>query len=320
MSGLVTGGSRTQRSTARPADEPDIRKRRRIIASDGPWPWIFVLPTVVGIAVFYVWPILQTIYYSLTEQGVFGGTTFTGIANYVRLATDSQIPQSILNTLVYTVIVMLGIPISVVLASLIERPGMRFTAFYRTLYFIPYITMPAAIGIVWQLIFNGDFGPINWLLSLVGIAGPYWTATPGFALVAVAVVGLWMSIGFNLIIISAGMREIPHELYEAAQMDGASRFRQFRSITVPLLTPSIFFLSIITIIHSFQLFDLLYVMMGKANIAMPQTQSLVYIFYNQAFIQNDKGYAAAIGILILVVIGILTAVQFRLQRKWVNYV
>lgn len=298
----------------------DSPSRRRILRPDGPWPWAFVLPVVFGVAVFYLWPILKTFYLSFTTVGVFGGSTFTGLANYATMFADPQIPRSILNTAVYTVIVLLGIPIAVWLASLIERPGMRLRGLYRTLYFIPYVTMPAAVGIVWRLIFNGDFGPINWLLSLVGISGPYWLATPGFALVAVSVVGLWMSLGFNLIIISAGLREIPVELYEAAQVDGASRFRQFRSITVPLLTPSIFFVSIITVVNGFQLFDLLYVMLGKSNLAMPQTQSLVYIFYNEAFLQNNQGYASAIGILILVIIAALTAVQFRLQRRWVNYV
>ena len=294
--------------------------RLRRLLPDGPWPWIFIVPTLFGVAVFYLWPIVKTFYLSFTTVGVFGGSTFTGLANYAELFTDPQIPRSILNTAIYTVIVLLGIPIAIGLASLIERPGMRFRTLYRTLYFIPYVTMPAAVGIVWRLIFNGDFGPVNWLLSLVGIKGPYWLATPGFALVAVAIVGLWMSLGFNLIIISAGLREIPQELYEAAQVDGASRFRQFRSITVPLLTPSIFFVMIMTVVNGFQLFDLLYVMLGKANLAMPQTQSIVYIFYNEAFIQNNQGYACAIGILILAIIAVLTAVQFRLQRRWVNYV
>ncbi|MFH5880489.1 carbohydrate ABC transporter permease [Arthrobacter sp. NA-172] len=279
-----------------------------------------MVPTVAGIGVFYLWPIVQTFYYSFTKWGVFGGAKFIGLDNYTRMLADSTIPQSILNTLIYTAIVLLGIPLAVVLASLIERPGMRFASLYRTLYFIPYITMPAAVGIVWRLIYNGDFGPINWFLSLFGIHGPYWTSTPGFALLAVATVGLWMSLGFNLLIISAGLREIPRELFEAAEMDGASKVRQFFSITLPLLTPSIFFVTIVTVISGFQLFDLLYVMMGKANLAMPQTQSLVYIFYNQAFLQNDKGYAAAIGILILAIIALLTAFQFRIQKRWVNYV
>ncbi|GAB3801258.1 sugar ABC transporter permease [Humibacter antri] len=309
----------TSAGAAKPGPARRSARLRRLLP-DGPWPWVFIVPTLFGVAVFYLWPILKTFYLSFTTVGVFGGSTFTGLANYVELFTDPQILRSILNTAIYTVIVLLGIPIAVGLASLIERPGMRFRTLYRTLYFIPYVTMPAAVGIVWRLIFNGDFGPVNWLLSLVGIKGPYWLATPGFALVAVAIVGLWMSLGFNLIIISAGLREIPQELYEAAQVDGASRFRQFRSITVPLLTPSIFFVTIMTVVNGFQLFDLLYVMLGKSNLAMPQTQSIVYIFYNEAFIQNNQGYACAIGILILAIIAVLTAVQFRLQRKWVNYV
>lgn len=301
------------------SSRPPTRGKRQLHL-DGPWPWLFIAPTVLGIAVFYLWPILQTIYFSFTKWGVFGGAKFIGLGNYADLFQDNSIAQSILNTAIYTVIVLLGIPIAVALSSLIERPGLKFAAFYRTLYFIPYITMPAAVGIVWRLIYNGDFGPINWFLGLFGIKGPYWTSTPGFALVAVAIVGLWMSLGFNLIIISAGLREIPRELYEAAEMDGAARLRQFFSITVPLLTPSIFFVSIVTVISGFQLFDLLYVMLGTSNLAMPQTQSLVYIFYNQAFLQNNKGYAAAIGILILAIIAALTAIQFRVQKRWVNYV
>ncbi|WP_269939418.1 carbohydrate ABC transporter permease [Arthrobacter sp. HY1533] len=303
-----------------PRDPSEKAVRRRSIKRDGIWPWVFIGPTVFGMGLFYVWPVLQTFYYSFTKWGVFGGSKFIGIENYVRLLSDSEIPQSLLNTALYTAIVLLGIPIAMVLSALMETPGMKLAGFYRTLYFIPYITMPAAVGIVWRLIFNGDFGPINWFLSLFGIQGPYWTSTPGFALVAVALVGLWMSMGFNLIIMGAGMREIPREMYEAAEMDGASRLRQFFSITVPLLTPSIFFVSVLTVIGGFQLFDLLYIMMGKSNLAMPQTQSLVYIFYNQAFLQNDKGYAAAIGILILAVIAILTFIQFRVQKRWVNYV
>ncbi|SDL19009.1 multiple sugar transport system permease protein [Arthrobacter sp. ov407] len=305
---------------AGPEEKPAPLRRRLVARGDGAWPWLFILPTVFGITVFYLWPIIQTFYYSFTKWGVFGGAKFIGLDNYVRLFSDSSIPQSLLNTIIYTLIVLMGIPIAVVLSALMESPGLKFAGFYRTLYFIPYITMPAAVGIVWRLVFNGDFGPINWFLSLLGIEGPYWTSTPGFALAAVATVGLWMSLGFNLIIIGAGLREIPQEIYEAAEMDGASRLRQFFSITVPLLTPSIFFVSVVTVISGFQLFDLLYVMMGKANLAMPQTQSLVYIFYNHAFLENDKGYAAAVGILILLIIAALTAVQFRVQRKWVNYV
>lgn len=292
----------------------------RTRATDGWWPWLFVLPTFLGVIVFYIWPILQTGYLSFTETGPFGGETWIGGNNYTTLVGDPNVGLSLVNTVVYTAIVLLGIPIAVVLASLVNRPGLRFAKFYQVLFFMPYIAMPTAVALVWRMIYNGDFGVLNWALGLVGIEGRFWTSTPGFAIVAVAVVGLWSSLGFSLIILSAGLKNIPPDYYEAAQLDGASRWRQFRAITVPLLTPSIFFVTVISVINGFQLFDLLYAIMGQRNPALQQSQSLVYIFYNQAFIQNDKGYAATIAVLILVVIAVVTWFQFRMQKRWVNYV
>ncbi|KQV08475.1 sugar ABC transporter permease [Leifsonia sp. Root112D2] len=286
--------------------------------NDGIWPWIFVLPLVAGVALFYLWPILQTAFFSFTTWGVFGGATWSGLDNYARLVTDPQLYQALGNTLIYTAIVLLGVPIAVWLASLINTPGLRFAAFYRVLYFLPYVAMPTAIALVWRIIFNGDFGILNYALSLVGIDGPYWISTPGFALIAVSIVGLWSSLGFSMIILGAGLKNIPPELYEAAELDGASRSRQFRSVTVPLLSPSIFFVLIITTISSFQLFDLLYALLGSKNPIMPKTASLVFYFYSQGFISNDKGYAAAIAIFIFLLIGLVTILQFRLQRRWVT--
>lgn len=298
---------------------PVSRRRGGAAArNDGVWPWIFVLPLVAGVALFYLWPILQTAFFSFTTWGVFGGATWSGLDNYARLVTDPQLYQALGNTLIYTAIVLLGVPIAVWLASLINTPGLRFAAFYRVLYFLPYVAMPTAIALVWRIIFNGDFGILNYALSLVGIDGPYWISTPGFALVAVSIVGLWSSLGFSMIILGAGLKNIPPELYEAAELDGASRSRQFRSVTVPLLSPSIFFVFIITTISSFQLFDLLYALLGSKNPIMPKTSSLVFYFYSQGFISNDKGYAAAIAIFIFLLIGLVTILQFRLQRRWVS--
>lgn len=291
---------------------------RRMRRDDG-WAWLFIGPLMAGVVVFYFWPILSTFYNSFTEFGTFGGTEWTGLDNYRTLLADAQVPRAILNTLIYTAVVMLGIPLSVYLASLLNRPGLRFAWFYRVMFFMPIVAMPAAIAMVWRMIYNSDFGLLNYLLSLVGIDGPYWIATPGWALAAVSVVGLWSSLGFSIIILSGGLRGIPPELYEAASLDGAASMRQFFSITVPLLTPSIFFLTIITAINGFQLFDLLYALMGPTNPAMGRTQSLVFLFYEQAFGQNDKGYASAIAMLILLIIGVITVIQFRLQKRWVNY-
>ncbi|MCL2796153.1 MAG: sugar ABC transporter permease [Microbacteriaceae bacterium] len=285
---------------------------------DGAWPWLFVLPLLIGVVGFYVWPIIQTAYYSFTTWGVFGGSTWTGGANYAALFADPQLYRSLLNTVIYTAIVLLGVPLSVWLASLLNTPGLRFVQFYRLLFFLPYVAMPVAISLVWRMIFNGDFGLLNWVLKLVGIHGPYWLTTEWFALIAVSIVGLWSSLGFSMILLGAGLKNIPPDLYEAAELDGASRPRQFFSITVPLLTPSIFFVLIITIISSFQLFDLLYAMLGAHNAVMPKTMSLVFYFYQSGFINNDKGFASAVAIFIFALIGVITLVQFRLQRRWVH--
>lgn len=285
---------------------------------DGAWPWLFVLPLLTGIVVFFLWPIFQTFYFSFTKWGVFGGSTWTGIDNYVRLVSDPELYSSIGNTLVYTAIVSLGVPLAVYLASLLNTPGLRFASLYRVLFFLPYIAMPTAIAMVWRIIFNGDFGILNYLLSFVGIDGPYWVSTPGFAIVAVAIVGLWSSLGFSMIVLGAGLKNIPVEYYEAAELDGASPSRRFLSITIPLLTPSIFFVLVITVISSFQLFDLLYAILGSANPVLPKSMSLVYFFYQAGFVTNEKGYAAAIAMVIFVMIGLVTLLQFRLQKRWVS--
>jgi multiple sugar transport system permease protein len=299
----------------RPGGPPRKSTRR-----DGIWPWLFVLPLFAGVVVFYLWPIAQTAYFSFTKWGAFGGSTWVGLDNYETLSQDGDVFSAIRNTLAYTVMILIGVPLAVWLATLLNRPGLRFAGLYKALFFMPYVALPTAIALVWRIIYNGDFGVLNWFLSLAGIVGPYWTSTPGIALVAVAVLGVWSSLGFNLIILSAGLKNIPAELYEAAQLDGASRTKQFFSITVPLLTPSIFFVTVITVIHGFQLFDLLFALLGADNPAMGSTQSLVFLFYSEAFVSNNKGYAAAIAMVILLLVGIFTAIQFRLQKKWVNYV
>jgi multiple sugar transport system permease protein len=281
---------------------------------------LFVLPLFAGVVVFYLWPIAQTGYFSFTEWGAFGGSTWVGLENYKTLGSDPDVVTAIRNTLAYTFMILSGVPLAVWLATLLNRPGLRFAGLYKALFFMPYVALPTAIALVWRIIYNGDFGVLNWFLSLFGIEGPYWTSTPGVALVAVAVLGVWSSLGFNLIILSAGLKNIPAELYEAAQLDGASRTKQFFSVTVPLLTPSIFFVTVITVIHGFQLFDLLFALLGADNPAMGSTQSLVFLFYSEAFVSNNKGYAAAVAMVILLLVGIFTAVQFRLQKKWVNYV
>lgn len=290
--------------------------------SVGAWPLLFLGPLLTGIALFYYYPILSNIYLSLTKSNAFGTRTeFVGMENYVHLLTRPDMPSAIANTLVYTGVVLLGIPISVAVASAMELPGLKFRNLYRVLFFMPYLAMPIAITQVWKLVFNGNFGLINQTLQALGVAEPpYWLSTPPFAILAVAVFGLWSSIGFNVIVLSAGLKSIPPELYEAASLDGAGGVQQFRRITIPLLTPSIFLLTIMQTISGFQLFDALFAMIGVSNPAMRESRSLVFLFYQEAFINNNKGAGAAVAVVILVFVGIVTALQFLVQKKWVNYV
>lgn len=316
----------TQAAAARPdasgpvgqgtADAGRRDRPRRVPNPDGAWPWLFVMPTLLGLAVFYFWPVIQTAYYSFTRWGVFGGAEFVGLDNWITLIESGEVPRALINTLLYTaMLLLLGIPISIYIASLLNRPGLRFAAFYRVLYFAPFVSMPAAIALVWGMIFNSQYGVLNQFLGLFGIPPVYWTSTEWVALIAIGIVGIWSSLGFNIIILGAGLRSIPSELYEAARIDGASNWRQLLSITVPLLSPSIFFLSVLSVIHGMELFDLIFIMIGESNPIRGDTQSMVSLFYRQAFISNNKGVGAAIAILLMLIIGVLTAVQFAVQRR-----
>lgn len=283
------------------------------------WGYLLIAPMALGLAVFYLWPIVQTLFLSFTESGVFGGYTWVGTANFTDLSVDEEMYGALGNTLLYAVLVLAGVPLSIVVAALLNVPGLRGLSLYRTLYFLPVVTMPAAVGLTWSYLFNGDFGVINHLLGYLGIDGPYWLGDPDFAIYAIAVVGIWSSIGYNAVLFLAGLQGIPRHYYEAAEIDGAGRLRQFFRITLPLLTPTTFFVLVITMINALQVFDLVYLMVDPKSPSLEGSRTIVYLFYEKGFVQNQRGLAAAIAVVLLGIILALTAIQFRLQKKWVHY-
>ncbi|PKQ35284.1 MAG: sugar ABC transporter permease [Actinobacteria bacterium HGW-Actinobacteria-11] len=308
--------------TAERMPEPQssgVRRRRRSPGASPWWALVFLGPTALGIAVFYLWPTVRTLIISFTKSGPFGGSEWVGIENYTRLFQDPELIGALRNTAIYTVIALIGIPLAVGIAALLNTAGLKGRSAYRTLYFIPVVTMPAAIALVWRMIYNGDYGVLNAALGAVGIEGRSWLTDPNTALIAIAVVGIWAGLGTNIVIFLAGLQGIPDTIMEAADLDGAGPVRKFFSITIPLLSPSIFFVSVISVIGALQVFDLIYMMLGRSNPAMPNTRTVVYLFYEAGFLDNDRGYAAAVAFLLLVIILILTIVQFRLQKKWVHY-
>ncbi|RRD96432.1 sugar ABC transporter permease [Clostridiales bacterium COT073_COT-073] len=280
------------------------------------WGWIFVLPTVLGLLILNIIPIFSTIYQSFFKTGDFGkGNIFVGLANYQKLLNDPLIIKAIGNTIKYAIIeVPFSIFIALILASLLagERKG---KSFYRTIFFLPMIAAPAAVAMVWRWLYNSEFGLIN---NVFGIH-VNWISQPGLATVSIAVIGIWSVLGYNIVLFIAGLQEIPKDYYEAARIDGASPIHQFFQITIPLLSPTLFFVSVTRVIGALQIFDLIYMVMDRTNPALNDTQSLVYLFYKYSFREGNLGYGSTVVMILLLLTMLVTVFQLWAQKKWVHY-
>ena len=298
-----------------------IKKKKATARQKKDWfaGYVFIAPVTLGLLVFYIWPFIQNFWFSFNDVNKFNVTHFIGFDNYKQLMGDKEVWSTFLNTLKYVVFtVPIGLFLSICIAALLNAK-IRGTSIYRTLYFLPSVTMAAAVAMVWKWVFNEKMGILNSIIAGLGGERVGWLTNPKTALFIVMLVGLWMSVGYNMIILLAGMQGIPKTYYEAASIDGAGGLAQFFKITIPLLTPSIFFVMITSIISGFQVFDVVYMMVLKSNPAYESTQTVVMLFYRQAFDYGYKGYAAAISILIFIAIMIVTIFQLIGQKKWVNY-
>ncbi len=280
------------------------------------WGWAFILPTMIGIITLNIYPIFKTIYESFFKAGDFGkGNKFIGLANYAKLFSSGVIWQAIINTFKYAIVeVPFSIAISLVLAVLLNRK-MRGRAAYRTIFFLPMVAAPAAIAMVWRWLYNSEFGLLNHLLG----AKINWISSSNIAVYCIAVIGIWSIIGYNMILFLAGLQEIPKDYYEASSLDGANGITQFFNVTVPLLSPTIFFVTVTRTIGAFMVFDLIFMVMDRNNPALQNVQSLVYLFYAYAFRDNNKGLGAAVIVVLLLIILFMTLLQMFAQKKWVHY-
>lgn len=284
------------------------------------WAWFFIAPTILGLIVLNIIPIFQTMYMSFFKSGDFGkGNIFVGFDNYITMFGDAQVWHAVANTLLYTLLVVpVSIGIAMVLAVLLNGKVKGKTV-YRTIYFVPMVAAPAAVTMVWRWLYNTQFGLINYMLGQLGLPPVNWVNDPKVALISVAIIGIWSVIGYNMVLLLAGLQEIPKDYYEASDIDGASKFRQFFIITLPLVTPTLFFVLVTSIIQAMQVFDVIYMMIDVTNPAYDHTVSLVYLFYNNSFKYSNQGYGSAIVMLLLVIIMIITVFQMKAQKKWVNY-
>ena len=281
--------------------------------------YLFIMPLFVGLLIFYIFPFFQNLWLSFYEVDKFGAAEFCGTANYIKLFQDKSVFDALINTLKYVVVtVPLELLVSLAFAVMLNA-DIHGKGFYRTLYFLPTVTMSAAVAMVWKWMYNEQMGVFNSVVKAFGGRAHNWLTNPNTALYAIMVVGIWMAVGHQIIILLAGMQEIPKPYYEAASIDGAGIWDKFLKITVPLLTPTIFFVLITALIEGFQVFDTVYMMIDKMNPAYEETQTMVMLFYRQAFDYGHKGYAAAISILLFSIIMFCTVIQFVGQRKWVKY-
>jgi len=293
--------------------------KRRLTAVG--WGYFMVLPTILGLVLLNIWPMMQTLYLSLCRSGDFGQFDWQGLANYARLIKDADFWRSMYNTLLFTILtVPLGVVISLITAQFLNT-GIRARGLFRTLYFIPVVSAPAAVAMIWRWIYNADYGILNQLLAAFSIQGPAWNTDPAWALPSIAVIAIWQSVGYNVILLLAGLQGIPKMYYEASRIDGASPVRTYISITLPLLTPSIFFVMITSVINGLKQFDLIYMMyeVNNSNPAYPFTRTLVRYYYQQGFEAMDKAYASSVIMGLLLIILAVTVMQFRFQKKWVHY-
>lgn len=287
--------------------------------SDYGWAYLMVAPTIIGLIILNIWPLINTIFLSFNKTTDFGANVWVGLENYKKMFADPDVLSATINTLKYTIIsVPIGVMLSLMLAVFLNSK-IKGKTIYRTIYFLPMVSAPAAIAMVWRWLYSSEFGLINYVLSLFNIQGPRWLSDPKFALLSIVIVSIWSYLGYNMVILLAGIQEIPNSFYEAADIDGAGPIKKFFSITVPLVSPTLFFVVITSIITGLQIFDLIFMMIDKTSAVLQSTQSLVYLFYKHSFVMNDKGYASAIVMLLLLIILLVTAAQMKLQKKWVHY-
>ncbi len=280
--------------------------------------YLMISPLMIGLFVFFVYSFVLNIYYSLTNKSTFGEPVFIGLKNYQKLFASDKFFSALSNTFLYVLIcVPFVVVISLLLAYLLNQ-GVRGTGIYRTLIFIPAVTMPAAIGLIWKWILNYKFGILNYVISALGGEPKAWLSDHKYVLFSVSAVLIWADISLRMIIFLAGLQGIPKSLYEAAEIDGANSTTKFFRITLPILSPTIFFVTLMEMIGVFQIFDFIYLMIPVNSSGMPAARSLVSLFYDEAFVRGNKGYGSAITVVLFLIIFILTLVQLKFQKKWVH--
>jgi multiple sugar transport system permease protein len=279
--------------------------------------YAFILPSFIGLLVFSLIPIVAVAILSFFNWSLLGQPTFIGVQNYAKMFSSSAFWHTLLVTFYY---VLLNIPLQTILALLLAvllNQNLPGKGIFRTIFVVPWMATAVAMGTIWQWIFDPQYGSLNTFLALFHISGPAWLSSTTWALPAIAAVNIWQYTGYNMLFFLAGLQGIPSDFYQAASLDGANRFEQFFSITIPLLTPTLFFVLVTDIIGSAQVFDTVYVMTqggpGKA------TNVINFEIFQQAFEFFHAGYASALSMVLFAILIIITLIQVLFFRSRIVY-
>ncbi|MGN1398984.1 MAG: carbohydrate ABC transporter permease [Erysipelotrichaceae bacterium] len=283
-------------------------------------PALFLLPFMIGIIVFTVYPFINAILISFKHDYKVFTDTFSsyGLANYQKIFSDPTFISSIYNTLIYVVVVVsISLVLSIIIAVLLNSVE-KLKGLFQTAYFMPMVTSSAAIGLVWRWLFNYDYGIINYVLSLFNISAINWLNNPKYSMICLCVYGIWSMLPFTIILLLSGLQNIDPQYYTAAKVDGAKSMDVFFNITVPLLAPTIGLVAIVNMISAFKVFDGLYVLFGGKPGPSYNLYTVIFYLYEQFYKNTKVGYAAASAIVLFVIILVFTLIQNRIQRKY-NY-
>jgi multiple sugar transport system permease protein len=277
----------------------------------------FIAPGLVPLALFTLGPLLASVGISFLKWDLLRPPKLVGLDNYLGLLGSRDFRDALWHTLGFLVgyipIVTAG---GLVLALALHRP-LRGSTLFRSAYFLPVVSSWVVVALMWRWLLSPENGLVNYLLSLVGIHGPGWWADPAWAMPSVVLATAWKDLGFVMVLLLAGLQAIPDVYYEAAEVDGAGRWARFRHVTLPLLSPTLFFVLVISLINGFQVFDQVWVMTGGGPAGA--TSVVVERVYTYAFRYGQMGTASAMSWVLVAIILAVTLVQFRLQRRWVNY-
>lgn len=313
---------RVRKNPAAPLADGAVRRKKISpeAAKESAVAYLFLLPLFVGVVLFFLVPILQTFFYSFTKWKGVGSFTPVGFGNYVKLFTnDSTFVRELQNTIVFVLGSVPGtLIISMILAALMNTK-IRGVPFYRVIYFLPNVTMTAVVAMIWRWLLNSQYGVADALLYLLVGIRPAWMSDTHLTMFSMCVISVWSGIGYCIVIMLAGLQNISESYYEAARIDGATGIQQFFHITVPMLTPTLFFLLVTRVIGAFNQFDLVYMLAGTSGPVQNSLRTLVFGIYESGFSDFAMGYACAKSVILFLIILLVTFLQMRGEKRWVNY-